>query len=238
MQDYWYSPAYVIYMAQELIGIYSQEIIDKDSHNFKQVGEMKCTAIMLLALHKAFGHHFFMQASKEEFPDVWTLYQEQVRTDYVDTKYQTVEVVTYFPNMEIEVADFVLKSKLINPKKAYDEETIIVCYIRKAGTYVDFNQLYQKLSKHKFKPTRVFVIGNTVRDQNIFMLSQVWPIIHHEAVHFIERAKSYPLPHRVFFKKGVTKTIDYSKNRGTLKTNPYEVFNIDEGKVREKYEKT
>src|SRR3989338_636558 len=237
MQDYWYSPGYVIYMEAELVKIYGQEIIDKDTHNFQKVGEMKCVAIMLFALHKAFGHHFFMQASKDEFPDVWTLYQEEVPGKNVDTKYQTVEVVTYDPHSDGDVGDFILKNKLINPKKAYDEETIILCYIRKGDTFIDFNGFYQKLSMHTFKPTRVFIIGNKVGYENIFVLTQVCPTLHHEAVDYVGRAKAYPHPHRRFFKKGVSRKINNKFSSSTLTTNPYEVFNIDEKKVRGKYKK-
>lgn len=241
MQKYWYSPAYVIYMAQELIQTYGQENIDRDPNTFRKVGEMKCTAIMLLALYKATSKHFFMQAAKdeEEFPDVYTLYQEKIENkELVDTKYQTVEVVTYDSHSKTkDVGDFILENKLINPKKAYDEDTIILCYIRKTGSFIDFNDLYKKLKEHKFKPTRVFVTGNKIDAPNIFMLSQVWPEIHHEAVDYIARTKTYPLPHRMFFKRGVTKEINYSKNRGTLPTNPYEVFYIDEQKTKKKYNK-
>ena len=235
MQDYWFSPSYVIYMAEKLIKIYGQKIIDKDTHHFRHVGEMKCAAIMLFALHRALGQNFLMRASQEEFPDVYTLYQEEVPGKLVDTKYQTVEVVTYDPHSEGDVVDFILKTKLMNPKKSYDEDTIILCYIRKAGTYIDFNYLYEKLKKNKFKPSRVFIIGNKVGYENIFVLSQVWPTIHHEAVDYIERAKTYPLPHRRLFKKGVSKKINDEFSSSVLTTNPYEVFHIDETKVKEKY---
>ena len=200
MQDYWYSPGYVIYMDAELIKTYGQEIIDRDTL-FQRVGEMKATAIMLLGLNKAFGTHFFMQSSKNAFPDVWTLYQEGAPGKNVDTKYQTVEVATYETHSSMEVADFILSSKLINPKKAYDEETIILCYIRKAGTFIDFNLLYQKLKQNKFKPSRVFVLGNKIGNPQIFLLSQVWPVIHHEEVDYVKRTKSYPLPYRMFFSR-------------------------------------
>jgi len=234
MTKYWYSPAYVIYMAEELVKIYGQDVIDRDTV-FQKVGEMKGTAIMLLGLHKAFGNRFFMQSSLDQFPDVWTLYQEEIPGKNVDTKYQTVEVVTYETHTNIPVADFVLKCKLINPKKAYDEETIVLCYIRKAGTFIDFNSLYEKLRLHKFKPTRVFVIGSKMENPQIFLLSQVWPVVHHEAIHYVERTKSYPLPRRMYFKKGVPKKINYETGKSTLKTNPYEVFNLDEQALKRKY---
>lgn len=236
MQNFWYSPAYVIHMQAELTKIYGQEIIDKDTQNFRKIGEMKCAAIMLLALHKAQGHHFYMQASKEEFPDVYTLYQEEVPGKLLDTKWQTVEVVTYDPHSEGDIADFILKTKLMNPKKGYDEDTVILCYIRKAGTYVDFNNIYEKLEKNKFKPTRVFIIGNLVGNVNMFVLTQVWPIIHHESVDYIERTKAYPLPYRNFFVRGTPRTIE-SKTGPSLPINPYEPFDIDEEKVKDKYKK-
>lgn len=236
MQDFWYSPAYIIHMQAELTKIYGQEIIDKDTKNFRKVGEMKCAAIMLLALHKAQGHVFYMQASKEEFPDVYTLYQEEVPGKLLDTKWQTVEVVTYDSHSDGDVGDFVLKTKLMNPKKSYDEDTIILCYIRKAGTYIDFNNIYEKLKKSKFKPTRVFIIGNRVGNVNIFVLTQVWPIIHHETVDYIERTKAYPLPHRRFFVRGTPRKIE-SKPGPSLPINPYKPFDIDEKKVKDKYKK-
>lgn len=234
MSKYWYSPAYVIYMAEEIIKKYGQDIVDKDTL-FQKVGEMKCTAVMLLGLHKAFGTRFFMQSSLDQFPDVWTLYQEKVPGKNVETKYQTVEVVTYETHTSISVVNFILKNKLINPKKAYDEETIILCYIRKAGTYIDFNLLYDELKKHRFKPTRVFIVGNKMEDPQIFLLSQVWPVIHHEAIHYVERTKAYPKPHRMFFKKGIPKTIDYKTGTSTLKTDPYPVFNLKEQILKTKY---
>lgn len=234
MSRYWYSPAYVIHMAEKLIEKYGQETVDRDTV-FQKVGEMKGTAVMLLGLYKAFGTHFFMQASLDPFPDVWSLYQEEVSGKNVDTKYQTVEVVTYETHSDMPVVDFILKSKLINPKKAYDEETIVLCYIRKAGTFIDFNVLYEKLKQHKFKPTRVFVIGNKMGNPQIFLLSQVWPVVHHEAIHYVERTKAYPPPYRMFFKKGVPKKIDYKTGSSRLKTNPHEVFNLDETLLKKKY---
>lgn len=234
MNSYWYSPGYVIYMAEELIKTYGQKIIDSDT-NFQKVGEMKCTAIMLLGLHKAQGHQFFMQASTDTFPDVLTLYQEKIVGKNVDTKYQTVEVVTYESHSDMTVADFILENKLINPKKAYDEDTIILCYIRKDGTYIDFDLLYKKLEQHRFKPTRVLIVGNKLENPQIFLLSQVWPVLHHEAIDYVERTKAYPLPHKIYFKKGVPKIIDYKSGSTSLKTNPYEVFNLDELALRIKY---
>lgn len=236
IQDFWYSPGYVIHMEAELVNIYGQDVIDKDTQNFRKVGEMKCAAIMLFALHRAFGHHFYMRASKEEFPDVYTLYQEEVPGKLVDTKYQTVEVVTYDPHSKDAVVDFILKTKLMNPKKSYDGDTVILCYIRKAGTYIDFNDLYEKLKKHKFKPSRVFTIGNKMGFENIFQLSQVWPSLHDEFIDYVREAKSYPLPHRRFFKKGAPKKIEIEMGL-SLPINPYEPFDIDEKKVKEKYKK-
>lgn len=235
-QGFWYSPSYVIYMEAELVNIYGQEIIDKDTHNFRKVGEMKCVAIMLFALHKAFGHHFYMKASKEDFPDVYTIYQEDVPGKLVDTKYQTVEVVTYDPHSEDDVVDFILRTKLMNPKKSYDEDTIILCYIRKAGTYIDFNGLYETFMKNKFNSSRVFIIGNKIGYENIFVLSQVWPTLHDELINYVEETKAYPLPHRRFFKKGVPKKIEIEMGPSLL-INPYEPFDIDEKKVKEKYKK-
>ena len=236
MQKPWYSPAYVISMAEDLVKDYGQDNMDKDTL-FQRVGEMKGAAIMLLALHKAFGKHFLMQSSQEESPDVFTLYQEEVPGKNIDTKYQTVEVVIYETHSKMPVADFVLKSKLINPKKAYDEDTIILCYIRKGGTFIDFNILYEELKKHKFKPSNVFVLGNKISNERMFILSQVWPIIHHEIVDYVARANSYPLPYKMFFKRGVTSKLDYKVGTTVLKTNPFEVFDIDEEKVKEKYKR-
>lgn len=237
MQNFWYSPGYILHMEAELVSIHGQDVIDKDSHNFGKVGEMKAAAIMLLALHKAFGHHFFMQASKDEFPDVWTLYQEYVPGSNDDTKYQTVEVVTYNPYSDGDVGDFILNTKLINPKKSYDEETVILCYIRKGRTHIDFDALNNKLKTHKFKPSRVFIIGNIMGNERLFTLTQVWPVVHVEAVDYVARAKAYPKPHRMLFKKGVPKPIVYGSKGPRLPINPYVPFYIDEKKVKEKYGK-
>jgi len=76
-----------------------------------------------------------------------------------------------------------------------------------------------------------------MEDPQIFLLSQVWPVIHHEAIHYVERTKAYPLPHRMDFKKGVPKKIDYKTGSSTLKINPYEVFNLDKSVLEKKYGK-
>lgn len=236
MNSYWYSPAYVIYMANDLINFYDQDNVDKNPI-LKRIGEMKAVALMLLAQYKVSKKQYFMQYSTDQFPDVYTLYQEEVPGKNVETKYQTVEVVTYETHSKMSVVDFILKTKLSNPKKAYDEDTIILCYIRKSGTFIDFNILYKKLSQHKFKPTRVFTVGNQLARPDIFIISQVWPAIHHEAIDYVNRVKSYPLPHRMFFKKGVPKKINYKIGSTSLKTNPYEVFNLDEASLKKKYKK-
>lgn len=236
MQSYWYSPAYVIYMAEELVKTYGQNVIDRDTV-FQRVGEMKGTAILALTMNKVDGNRYFMQASEDEFPDVFTLYQKEIPGKNVDTKYQTIEVVEYRPTVKKDVVDFILDIKLINPKKSYDEQTMILCYIRKAGTYIDFDKLYAKLKKHKFRPSLVYILGNKMGAANIFLVSQVWPTIHHETINYIERTKSYPLPHRIFFKKGVPKILDYKTSSESLKTNPYEVFNLNEVLIRKKYGK-
>lgn len=236
LQGYWYSPGYIIHMDAELVNLFGQDVIDKDTQNFRKVGEMKCTAIMLFALHRVFKHHFLMQAAKDEFPDVYTLYQEEVPGKLVDTKYQTVEVVTYDLHSAGDVADFILETKLMNPKKSYNEETIILCYIRKAGTYINFTSLYEKLKSSKFRPTRVFIIGNKMRYENIFQLTQVWPIIHHEFIDYVKEAKTYPRPHRHIFKKGAPKKIE-TKTGPSLPIDPFVPFDIDEEKVKKKYKK-
>lgn len=227
MTRYWYSPAYILHAEADLTRKYGQAIID-GSNLFKKVGEMKCTAIMLLGLHKVLGQHFFMQACDDEFPDVWTLYQVEVPESNVDTKYQTVEVVTYESHSSMPVVEFILKNKLINPKKAYDEDTIILCYIRKAGVFIDFNDLHKELAKHRFKPSRVFVVGNQLSNPRIFTLSQVWPELRHEGIDYIARTKTYPLPHRITFEKGVSKKIAYGKRGAPIKTNMYDPFHLDE----------
>lgn len=108
---------------------------------------------------------------------------------------------------------------------------------KKIRNFYRFYETYKKLKNHTFKPTRVFIVGNMMGNENIFTLSQVWPMIHHEAVDYIERTKAYPLPHRRFFKKGVSQKINNKFSSSTLTTNPYEVFNIDEKKVKGEYKK-
>ena len=230
----WYSPAYIIHAEADLVKIYGQAIIDSDT-TFQKVGEMKCTAIMLLGLHKVLGQHFFIQACDDQFPDAWTLYQEEVPGKLVDTKYQTVEVVTYENHSTIPDSEFILKHKLINPKKAYDEETVILCYIRKEGTYIYFNLLHKEFKKHKFKPTRVFIVGNMIKNPQTFTLTQVWPEIHQEDIDYVERTKVYPLPHRITFTKGLPRKVNYGGKRIPSKPNIYEPFHLNEAVVKKKY---
>ncbi|KKP32165.1 MAG: hypothetical protein UR21_C0002G0084, partial [Candidatus Woesebacteria bacterium GW2011_GWC2_31_9] len=95
--------------------------------------------------------------------------------------------------------------------------------------------LYKKLGQHKFKPSRVFVIGNKMENPQIFKLTQVWPVIHHEDIDYVEATKAYPLPHRRFFKKGISKKINNKFATSRVRPNPYEVFNLGEQLLKKKY---
>lgn len=235
LKGWWYPPNLVILAAEELAKKYGQKVIDKDNL-FKKVGEMKAAAILLLALHKSLKHDYYMQCSQEKYPDVYTLYQKEIPGKNKETKYQTVEVVTYEEHSKGEVADFILWTKLINPRKAYDEKTIILCYIRKHGTFIDFNQLYESMNEHKFKPSRVFIVGNTIENPNVFLLSQVWPIIHREKISYIDEVKNYPVKRRLTFRMGLSKKIGYESGpRHPI--DPCEVFFIDKEKLEKKYKK-
>ncbi len=236
LKKHWFPPQYVLHAWNTILDIFGVDIINSDT-DLKKVQEMKATSIMMLGIYKNLGFEkYFMQGAteKEQFPDTFTIYQTE---HPVETKWQTIEVVGYGDqdNRHIDVGQFILETKLVSKKKAYDEDTIILCNILKDNTQIDYVDIFSKLSSAKFKPTRVYVVGNLHDD--IWRLSQVWPTITHVNIDVVAEANNYPEKRPFLFRLGKSETFDVQHHQLIPVPNAFEIFGLDESKLRARYNK-
>lgn len=230
----WFSPTYVLHAHADIVRLFGQEIIDTKTE-FQRVEEMRKTAVMVLALHKRTGVRLLMQASRETFPDVLTLELIESLDKPVHGSYQTVEVVDFGKNGEQDVAQFLLDIKLKSKKKAYDEKTMILCYINKSF-HANFAEIHKKLKNETFKPKIVYLLGR-IEDSQDYMLTQIYPEVAHVRIDALAQSKIYPKPYHSTFTLSSKKKIEFTKVAGVARPTAFEVFGLNEAELRKKYNK-
>jgi len=230
----WFSPTYVLHAHADIVRLFGQRIVDTKT-DFQRVGEMRKSAIMALALHKRTGMHLLMQASRETFPDVLTLELIESLDKPVHGNYHTVEIVDFGKNGEQDIAQFLLDIKLKNKKKAYDEDTIILCYINKPFS-ATFDEIYKKLKREVFKPKIVYILGRR-KDNGEYLLTQIFPEVAHITLDALAQSKIYPPPLHSTFTLSSKKKIEFVKNKGVARPTGFEVFGLNEAELRKKFNK-
>jgi len=187
----WFSPTYVLHAHVDIVRLFGQEIVDMKT-DFQRVEELRKSAVMVLALHKRTGIRLLMQASRDTSPDVLTLELIESLDKPVHGSYHTVEVVDFGKNGEQDVARFLLDMKLKSKKKAYDEKTMILCYINKSF-HANFAEIHKKLKNEVFKPKIVYLLGR-IKNSKEYLLTQIYPEVAHITVDALAHSKIYPNP--------------------------------------------
>jgi hypothetical protein len=126
-KDVWFSPTKIIvrYVEEEQkLGVKIKEA------QYKVYREARAVALMLLGMEKMQNRKYWLQLvdPAERTPDIRTA-THMVETDR-RLVYQDVEVVTLESHSKEDVDDFLKRTKL-SAKKAYQEDTIILCHIDK-----------------------------------------------------------------------------------------------------------
>lgn len=231
-KNHWCPPNFVLQRWDELVKAFGFTTIDSKVE-FKKAREMRAVAIAMLGFHIVNGNNYLMQAAseKEQSPDVYTLYQTE---HPVLTNYQTVEVVRYECHTSTNVGQFILDVKLLNEKKAYDADTIILCEICKANTFIDWNSLYQKLKQATFKPKLIYVVG-ALRDSEEWVVSQAWPEVAHVRFDLNQQANNYPIKSLPIFFRGQGETFNTKPLPDVPLPNMYQIFGLSEAELKRKY---
>ncbi len=166
----WYSPMQLIKFADYAL----KHNASKQSK--KMIDEMLPVAVATIGLAEISGKAHWLQhvSEKKQAPDLRSLYQEKKDRKMV-FHISDIEVVTLGPYSNgDDIAQFILDTKLNNPKKAYDERTIFICHLnRKLNAVV--SEISNKLTAYN-KPQDVFLIG-LIRYKNVYQFSQVNPKI-------------------------------------------------------------
>jgi hypothetical protein len=169
--ELWYSPKYILATAN-----YTIRNSPTREQN-KKVGEAIPVSIACLAMFQQGKIPWWIQLvpESERAPDLRVMYYDKVD----DTNRQNVldvEVVTLGNySSGDDIAQFILDTKLANPKKAYADEVAIVCYLNRKLTTV-WREVHEKLAAAG-KKNNVYAVGKVRSDQNTYQFIQLNPTI-------------------------------------------------------------
>lgn len=229
-RHHWLSPVFVIQSAVEIYKLYSEEIVATKSE-FKSVQEAVAAAFMLLGMYENQKIHYFMQCSREDSPDILTLTLVEKKVQpYIEGQYQTVEVVTYEDHSEQTLFEFLRDTKL-SPKKAYDDKTIILCFVNKVTQTPDENGFHEMLKTLSPKP-QIVILGRMRDADSRYSLMQVWPFAARIEYSASDIAKTYPLPPHMKLSRTMDRKVKFTHTTEVKAPTMYEVFGIDEKRVK------
>ena len=227
---HWLSPVFVIQSAVKMYQLYSEEVVTT-KNEFKKVQEAVAAAFALLGMYQDQRVHYFMQCSRDRSPDILTLTLAEIPVaPYVEGRYQTVEVVTYEAHSDESIFEFLVKTKL-SPKKAYDDKTIILCHVSKAMQIPDERDLHNMLKTVSPKP-QIVILGKLKNAETKYTLMQVWPFAARIEYDAATLAKSYPQPPHMKLLRTMDKKVKFTHTNEVKAPTIYEVFGIDEEKVK------
>lgn len=144
------------------------------------LNESLATAIACFGFNKLMGKEFRIQLvdPKERSPDIRVMYETPAPKDskYDEwANYWDIEVVTLDEHSPEQNVDDFLKRTKFATTKAYDKETIILCYINKDITH---GKLWKDINKElaKLAPkNNTFLLGRTHPANFTYCLARVHP---------------------------------------------------------------
>ena len=175
----WFNPAYMIHS-----GIEAKKQLENDGLKItgdvrKAIEESFCTSVMALGVNSLQNLQLRVQLvdPKEQSPDIRVMHELPMpESDKFDEKaeYWDVEVVTLGEYSHEQPDDF-LKNTKLKATKAYDKETIILCYINKnvknSKVWSDVSVELSKLSSQN----NVFLLGKAHPTKAIYQIARVNP---------------------------------------------------------------
>jgi len=232
----WVSPRLVLIYYDHILKIFGNNIFKFS--DFRKVIEAKVVAITLLGVLKGNGGHHLMQVPTDvnESPDIVTMMLKEYSDKAVQMEMQDVEVIEYGDHTREDIATFLLKEKL-DPKlskKAYDDQTIIICHIIKKGVVVSHPDLHEKIKIVNPK-AKVYLLGQVPYPTKRYRLVRVWPQLDSLIyIDVVDDGNNYPKPDSLKLSLGTNKKIVIGKSNIPLPT-PYEVFELNEEKLKRKF---
>jgi hypothetical protein len=193
-RNLWFNPAYLLHcgFVAESAGVRSAIL--------KAINETRATCIWALAANKLMGvqHLINIVDPKEQTPDTRVMLEAPPRgkTKQRWGQYLDIEVVTY-GERETESIDHFLVKKKLSPDRAYQEGTIILCWVNKNITN---GKLWKDISKDLttagVPKLDTFLLGKTHPIEPLYCIGRVSPefdsIIQIDAMN--EAKKKYAEP--------------------------------------------
>lgn len=232
----WFSPRYVLESFDTLLKVFESSVVSTQS-DFQKAREARVVSIALLGISSLQRRHYVMQIYQGERPDVASLTLVERKDKPVHALLQQVEVVVFEKHSdENDVLEFLARTKL-SPIKGYDSNTVILCEIRKTMRLEPYMKMHSKLKKINPEPT-VMLIGRISRSRYLYQICQIWPEINLLTdIDVKEAATKYPAPHVFRLVLGADQKINIVKSNLPRPTH-FEVFNLDEEKLKKKYGKS
>ncbi|HQU08212.1 MAG: hypothetical protein B7X04_04360 [Parcubacteria group bacterium 21-54-25] len=173
-KDIWFSPRWVLacfYRRRGELGKDFQKHLD-----FKAMKEAWIVSVMMLGMMKRLGRGGWVQLvdqRKEATPDVRTGFLMNGPGESGKFRYQDVEVVTLTSHSTEPVEEFLKRTKL-SRKKAYQADTIILCYVDKDLQTKKWTEIQQDLAATNASYD-VYLLGRTDKDKHNYQLARVHP---------------------------------------------------------------
>jgi hypothetical protein len=132
----WFNPSYLLHCGFEAAKEAAKASAKLPGDTVKAINESRATCLWALATNKLYGNELLVQMvnpKEEDTPDTRVLHSQKRQLSTKEVMwghYLDVEVVTYGEYSDEPLDDFLKRTKLAMTK-AYQADTIIVCYINK-----------------------------------------------------------------------------------------------------------
>lgn len=132
----WFTPAYMIQCGVQAQKQFREQGVKVSSEMRDAINESRATAIACLGFNKLMDNEFRLQLvdPKQQSPDIRVAYEVPAPEGSKHDEwlnYWDIEIVTLDEHSPEQNVDDFLKRTKFAATKAYDKETIILCYINK-----------------------------------------------------------------------------------------------------------
>jgi hypothetical protein len=166
------------YSAGNAVLHFREDIVPGDTSKLARKAEELCiTGAMLVGMQEVEQKQYWLKAVPDEeySPDVRSITLiEREGGRAPDGQFQDVEVVTYTHSSKESLIEFLLRTKL-SENKAYDEQTVILLYVKEAVMCPPPREWIVGLNGCKHR-CPVLLLGHAHATEPIFTLKQVYPV--------------------------------------------------------------
>jgi len=173
---FWFAPPYVIVKANEALQRASTLSSAKRNELEKAAKEARAAAIFLVGLTDLTGNPFRMQLvdPKDGAPDIRSMVLTESTRSQPDMEYQDLEVVTLDHHSDEALDEFILRTKL-SKKKAYQPDTMVLCFIDKTISGARPWKYVADALAHSDKDLSVYVAGRVEPVDLVYAMARVFP---------------------------------------------------------------